>query len=335
MHFTQAAALERAQALTSINVCTPRGEGPDRRADRRLPVQRRLRQDAVAAGPARHRRAPRRHAAEVPPPGRAARPGRPAQGHLRHRHPRRRHQRADPDGGVHRPVASTTGAASGCSRPASSTRSPAAPGGPASTPPAPSSCRRPSTSSRTPGWSRRPATTPRSSSGCSARSRPRGSSPGPRRPSTGWSPPSRSRCVSRMRVTHAMLLNVIARPGRPVRRRCAGCCATTTRTPRSQLRLVRRAVAQHRSLLAAGVVERVDPPEPDGRRVRLVDDLQLDFALNQPLSTFALAAFDMLDPEAADVRPRRRVGRRGDPGGPAAGAGRPGVPGARRGGRRR
>ena len=113
----------------------PRGEGPDRRADRRLPVQPRLRQDPVATGEARHRRAPRRDAAEVPPPRRAARPGRPAQGHLRHRHPRRRHQRADPHGGVHRPVASTTDAVSGCSRRASSTRSPDAPDGPASTPP--------------------------------------------------------------------------------------------------------------------------------------------------------------------------------------------------------
>ena len=130
----------------------PRGEGPDRRADRRLPVQPRLREDPVAAGEARHRRAPRRDAAEVPPPRRAARPGRAAQGHLRHRHPRRRHQRADPHGGVHRPLASTTGAGSGCSRPGSSTRSPGGRGGPASTPPAPSSCRRPSTSSRTPGW---------------------------------------------------------------------------------------------------------------------------------------------------------------------------------------
>ena len=38
---------------------------------------------------------------------------------------------------------------------------------------APWSCRRPTTSSRTPGWSRRPATTRRSSSACSARRRPR------------------------------------------------------------------------------------------------------------------------------------------------------------------
>ena len=86
----------------SINVCQPRGARRDRRADRRLPVRRRLRQDAVPAGPARHRRAPRRDAAEVPAARRAARPGRPAEGHLRHRHPRRRDQRADPHRGVHR-----------------------------------------------------------------------------------------------------------------------------------------------------------------------------------------------------------------------------------------
>ena len=71
---------------------------------------------------------------------------------------------------------------------------------------------------------------------------------------------------------------------------------------RAQVRLVRRAVAQYRSLLAAGVVERVDPAGEDGRTVRLVEGLQLGFALNQPLSTYALGVFDVLDPEAADVR---------------------------------
>ena len=102
VHFTQAAALERAQALMSVNVCTRAEKDAIAEADRRLPVHRRLRQDAVPAGPARHRRAPRRHAAQVPPAGGDARPGRAAQGHLRHRHPRRRHQRADPHGAVHR-----------------------------------------------------------------------------------------------------------------------------------------------------------------------------------------------------------------------------------------
>jgi len=103
---------------------------------------------------------------------------------------------------------------------------------------------------------------------------------------------------SRMRVTHAMLLNVIAREGDPfaaMRR----LLRDNHEDPRQQVRLVRRAIAQYRSLLAAGVVERVDPPGDDGRSVRLVEDLHLGFALNQPLSTYALATFDVLDPEAA------------------------------------
>jgi hypothetical protein len=44
------------------------------------------------------------------------------------------------------------------------------------------------------------------------------------------------------------------------------------------------------------VLERLDEPEPDGRRYRLTVDLPPDFALNQPLSTFALAAIEVLDP---------------------------------------
>ena len=78
------------------------GTRPHRRDDRRFPVHRRLRQGALAAGAARYRRAPRGHAAEVPAAGRAARAGRAAESHLRHRHARCRHQRADPHGGVRR-----------------------------------------------------------------------------------------------------------------------------------------------------------------------------------------------------------------------------------------
>ena len=46
------------------------------------------------------------------------------------------------------------------------------------------------------------------------------------------------------------------------------------------------------------MVELVEPRSPDGRRVRLVEGLQLNFALNQPLSAYALAVFDTLDPES-------------------------------------
>jgi superfamily II RNA helicase len=101
---------------------------------------------------------------------------------------------------------------------------------------------------------------------------------------------------SRMRVTHGMLLNVIAREGNPFEA-LRHLLRDNHEDSRSQVRLVRRAVALYRTLLAAGVVEKVDPPGADGRTVRLVEDLPLDFALNQPLSTYALATLETLDPE--------------------------------------
>lgn len=103
--------------------------------------------------------------------------------------------------------------------------------------------------------------------------------------------------TSRFRVTHAMLLSVIARPGNAfeaLRR-----LLEDNHEPRAaQLRHIRRAIAIYRSLLDGGVVERLPEPDAEGRIVRLTVDLQSDFALNQPLSTFALAAFDLLDPES-------------------------------------
>ncbi len=48
------------------------------------------------------------------------------------------------------------------------------------------------------------------------------------------------------------------------------------------------------------MVERLDEPDESGRMLRLTVDLQKDFSLNQPLSTFALAALDLLDPESPE-----------------------------------
>ncbi len=68
--------------------------------------------------------------------------------------------------------------------------------------------------------------------------------------------------------------------------------------PGDERRLVRQAIAIYRSLLAGGVVERLAEPDEQGRTVRVTVDLQPDFALNQPLAPFALAALDLLDREA-------------------------------------
>jgi len=103
--------------------------------------------------------------------------------------------------------------------------------------------------------------------------------------------------VSRFQVTHAMLLSVIARPGNAFE--AMRKLLTDNHEPKSAQRgHIHRAIAIYRSLLSAGVVERLETPDETGRIVRLTVDLQQDFALNQALSTFALAAFDLLDPES-------------------------------------
>jgi superfamily II RNA helicase len=98
-------------------------------------------------------------------------------------------------------------------------------------------------------------------------------------------------------VSHAMLLNVIGRPGDafPAMRHLL----TDNHEDRpAQRKHISRAIAIYRALLAGGVVERLAEPDSDGRSVRLTVDLQDDFALNQPLSPLALAAIELLDRES-------------------------------------
>ena len=101
---------------------------------------------------------------------------------------------------------------------------------------------------------------------------------------------------SRMRVTYAMVLDVVSRPGNPVET-MRRLLMDNHETPASQRRLVRRALAIARSLLRAEVIVPLAEPDATGRTHRLTLDLQHDFALNQPLSAFALAVFDVLDVE--------------------------------------
>jgi len=99
---------------------------------------------------------------------------------------------------------------------------------------------------------------------------------------------------SRFSVSNSMLLNVIARPGN---------CFDAMRhllednhEPRpAQRKHILKAISLYRGLLQAGVVQQLDEPDEFGRRARLTVDLQRDFALNQPLSPFALAAIELLD----------------------------------------
>ena len=103
--------------------------------------------------------------------------------------------------------------------------------------------------------------------------------------------------TSRFRVSNAMLLSVIARPGN---------CFTAMKhlltenhdDRKMQRRHISEAIAIYRSLLDGGIVEVLPEPDEMGRTARLTVDLQADFALHQPLSTFALAALELLDQDS-------------------------------------
>jgi len=120
--------------------------------------------------------------------------------------------------------------------------------------------------------------------------------------SIGWGEPTFQRLVeaepepltSSFQVSHAMLLNVIGRPGDAFTAMRHLLEENHEERP-AQRKLIRRAIAIYRALLAAGVVERLPEPDDQGRLVRLTVDLQLDFALNQPLSPLALATIDLLN----------------------------------------
>jgi superfamily II RNA helicase len=105
--------------------------------------------------------------------------------------------------------------------------------------------------------------------------------------------------VSRMRVDNSMLINVLGREedAFPVLRRIL---TDNHETDRDKLRLSRRALRLARSLVHSGTLTRLGEPDAFGRRYVLTVDLPEDFALNQELAHFALAALDVLDPEAEE-----------------------------------
>ncbi len=102
---------------------------------------------------------------------------------------------------------------------------------------------------------------------------------------------------SHLRITTAMLMEVISRPG--------DCFAAVrhlledNHEPRArQLAHLSHAIALYRDLLDTGIVTRLAEPDEDGKAIALSVDVPANFALTNPLSAFALAAFDLLDDQS-------------------------------------
>ena len=103
--------------------------------------------------------------------------------------------------------------------------------------------------------------------------------------------------LSSFTVSHGMLLELLDRPG-------DGCAAVrqlllhNDEPRKAQRRHIRRAIAIYRSLLAAGILEKLDHPDEYGRTIRVNLDLQAEFRLNQPLSPFVVEMLNQLDHES-------------------------------------
>lgn len=105
-----------------------------------------------------------------------------------------------------------------------------------------------------------------------------------------------------LKLTAAMLINVIGRGG-DVARGIRSLVFDNHENRARRYELARRALDILRTLRDAGVVELVATDAADrplGVDLRLTVDLQPNFALNQPLSPFALAAIELLDPETSE-----------------------------------
>lgn len=119
-----------------------------------------------------------------------------------------------------------------------------------------------------------------------------------------WGEPSFARLVaaqpetltSSMQVNHAMVLNVIGRGGQPFDELRELIENNHELRPR-QRELARQALAIYRTLRTAEIVQQSASGD-----ISLTVDLQQNFALNQPLSPFALAVFDLLQPAEGAVQ---------------------------------
>ncbi len=102
--------------------------------------------------------------------------------------------------------------------------------------------------------------------------------------------------VPRMRITHSMVLSVVSRGG-DARANVRQLIEDSAQTAEEKLQLEARADEIFATLLEGGVV--ILQTDDEGRDdYVLTVDLPPDFALDQPLSPFLLAAIDLLDPES-------------------------------------
>ncbi|WP_288273420.1 RNA helicase [uncultured Bifidobacterium sp.] len=102
--------------------------------------------------------------------------------------------------------------------------------------------------------------------------------------------------VPHMKITHAIVLNEVEQGG-DARRRVDDLIDDSQQTPEQKDQLHTRADEIFTTLLDTGVIETEDRAD-GGKDYYLTVDVPRDFALDQPLSPFLLAALELLDPQS-------------------------------------
>ncbi|MCS4489183.1 DUF3516 domain-containing protein [Corynebacterium sp. ES2794-CONJ1] len=102
---------------------------------------------------------------------------------------------------------------------------------------------------------------------------------------------------SQFRVSTSMLINILSREGDGFEHMRHLVRSNHDRRGK-QNKDILKALELFRSLLDAGIAKRLETLDATGRRYILTQELQRDFALNQPLSPFAMAALELLDPDS-------------------------------------
>lgn len=125
----------------------------------------------------------------------------------------------------------------------------------------------------------------------------------PREGFVGWNKQTFERLIAaepetlrpHLRITHSMVLAEVEQGGDALAR-THKLVEDSDQTPEEKARLGQRVDDVFATLMDAGVVERSEGPQGD--EYRLTVEMPEDFALDQPLSPFLLAAIELLDPES-------------------------------------
>lgn len=105
--------------------------------------------------------------------------------------------------------------------------------------------------------------------------------------------------TSKFSVSVPMMMNLLSRPGDPAAN-VYQLIRSSHDTRKRQNKNICDAISIYRGLVESGTITVLSEPDEDGRWISIGEDSASTMTANQPLAPFALAAIDVLDPDSAN-----------------------------------